>query len=373
MRVEARRLRRLLEDYYNSAGKADPVRVHIDKGGYAPRFERRAPKAVTPGSQSQSAGEISRGISPKRAWRPLWLWTGGALILGLGMITTAVLREGTTAPESATDVDRLSREALLEHSPAALEAATLTAQARGLIYPMFDPERQRLTTELFRAAIERDPNSAGAHAGAAQTLASRALLFLSGPQHDALLDEAHLMLERALALDPSGAWSQSAAGWVAFVAGDFDEAMRFSERAVALAPNDGHVLDFYGVIAIMCGEWEKAIFAATQDRHRTSANPRYVDQNILAAAKFHTGAYNEAARIIEANTAQGGPLSAPVVAYLAASYQALGRESDGRRMVALLQEDWPTFPAERVLRRLHRDNEHAMDVVDRLRDLGWDG
>ncbi|WP_454017311.1 hypothetical protein [Azospirillum sp. Marseille-Q6669] len=40
VRLEAGRLRRSLEHYYLTAGRNDPIRIVIPKGGYAPRFER---------------------------------------------------------------------------------------------------------------------------------------------------------------------------------------------------------------------------------------------------------------------------------------------------------------------------------------------
>ena len=56
VRVEARRLRRDLHSYYDTAGKQDPIVISIPKGGYVPQFERRdigttldsAPRALTP-------------------------------------------------------------------------------------------------------------------------------------------------------------------------------------------------------------------------------------------------------------------------------------------------------------------------------------
>ena len=39
VRVEAGRLRRALERYYLTAGKNDPVRIKIPKGGYVPTFQ----------------------------------------------------------------------------------------------------------------------------------------------------------------------------------------------------------------------------------------------------------------------------------------------------------------------------------------------
>ncbi len=49
VRVEAGHLRRALDRYYLSAGRADPLLIGIPKGGYAPRFEPRSlPPAETP-------------------------------------------------------------------------------------------------------------------------------------------------------------------------------------------------------------------------------------------------------------------------------------------------------------------------------------
>lgn len=363
VRVEARRLRRLLDDYYEDEGRNDPVSITIDKGGYGPRFERRAsvteyPSDTEPASRTQS-----------RKLRHLTL-----LAVAVGVVTSGIAvwmfwPASDTAPHDVAA--RLEREALMDQSPAALEAANMANQARGLIWPVFDVERQRIATEMFRTAINSDPNAAGAYSGIAQTLASQALMSIQGERHDAFLAEAQEMSERALDLAPTDAWSQSAAGWVAFVAGDFAEAMRHSERAVSLSPDDGNVLDFYGVVAILTGSPELGVDAGSRERARTGTNTRFANLNILGAALFHTGEYEAAAKAFEDGNASGGPLSAPGVIYLAATYQALDRREDGKRLLTLLEESWPNIPVEAVLRRMHADAAQASDVIDRLVDLGW--
>src|SRR5580704_8623933 len=40
-RVEARRLRRKLTEYYSGAGREDPIEICLPKGGYLPTFEAR--------------------------------------------------------------------------------------------------------------------------------------------------------------------------------------------------------------------------------------------------------------------------------------------------------------------------------------------
>ena len=45
VRVEARRLRSRLEEYYSGDGASDPVRISLPKGGYVPVFEQASPQA----------------------------------------------------------------------------------------------------------------------------------------------------------------------------------------------------------------------------------------------------------------------------------------------------------------------------------------
>jgi hypothetical protein len=42
VRVQAIRLRRKLERYYQGSGATNPVRIEVPKGGYVARFERKA-------------------------------------------------------------------------------------------------------------------------------------------------------------------------------------------------------------------------------------------------------------------------------------------------------------------------------------------
>ena len=48
VRVEAQRLRRKLREYYETAGRLDPVRIELHSGSYVPEFSRAAAPAETP-------------------------------------------------------------------------------------------------------------------------------------------------------------------------------------------------------------------------------------------------------------------------------------------------------------------------------------
>ena len=71
VRVEARRLRRLLADYYAGAGREDAVVIEIPKGGYSPAFRFRA-QAGAP-----------KGAVPRAPRRGVWYAVCGMALLVL--------------------------------------------------------------------------------------------------------------------------------------------------------------------------------------------------------------------------------------------------------------------------------------------------
>ena len=77
VRVEVGRLRKSLELYFATDGAADPVRIHIDKGGYRPRFEF-VTGAVAPDSPTSPTAPPP--IPRKRSW------LGVAVVLGLCLV-----------------------------------------------------------------------------------------------------------------------------------------------------------------------------------------------------------------------------------------------------------------------------------------------
>ncbi len=91
VRIEAAKLRRRLERYYLTAGREDPVRIDIPKGGYVPTFERREPAlpdpaAVAPAGERAAAAAATRARGNLRSRWP-WLATGllaGSLLGALG-------------------------------------------------------------------------------------------------------------------------------------------------------------------------------------------------------------------------------------------------------------------------------------------------
>lgn len=104
VRVEARRLRGRLEEYYAAAGKDERVRIDLPKGGYVPVFERkptlapaRAPIPLAPVERSPVV-QVEAGPMP-RGWRLVGIIAGLAAVgIGLGYWQTMYMRRVREAP-----------------------------------------------------------------------------------------------------------------------------------------------------------------------------------------------------------------------------------------------------------------------------------
>jgi TolB-like protein len=95
VRLEARRLRRALEHYHLTAGRNDPIRIEIPKGGYAPIYERQA--AAPPESAAAPAGASNplamRFLTSASAafWRSSLSATGFAIVLAATLVVATAI------------------------------------------------------------------------------------------------------------------------------------------------------------------------------------------------------------------------------------------------------------------------------------------
>jgi TolB-like protein/tetratricopeptide (TPR) repeat protein len=106
VRIEAGKMRRILERYYLVAGQNDPVMIDIPKGGYAPAVSWNCLAADV-------AGTTAEDIHPKKQVAPV-LWSRGPrgwmfavcsfAVLCCAVVTTAVVTQHVN--EATPDVDR---------------------------------------------------------------------------------------------------------------------------------------------------------------------------------------------------------------------------------------------------------------------------
>lgn len=370
VRVDAGRLRRRLSEYYNGQGADDPVSIHIDAGGYTPRYEMR--------EQTSPLGEEIPPFTRKKNVIGLAVLTLAILTFGFG-VGAMVERKffATNQPTQEADAEsgdtrKISeRQAVFEKSPSAFQAVGIAEQARDLIFPMFEREQVELALGMFRLSIKKDKDYSGGYAGASQVLAAMALFLPEGEMKQKLAAEALVMVERATSLAPANAWSQSALAWVLFLQGNNKEALRTSERAVALSSSDGNVLDFHALITMFNGNFEETKRAADPKRERSSANNRLANKSFYGVASYYLGQFDEAIASLEASIAAGDPISAPTLAFLSASHFAAGNKSEAARYARELSENWPKFRADIVLGRLFVDRRYSDKLQRELETAGW--
>lgn len=91
VRVEARRLRSKLAEYYEGPGRADPVAIRVDKGSYTAAFGPSPPEATTAGAMTPEsttpvpdppADAPAHALPPPRPrrWLPFALAVAGLLV-----------------------------------------------------------------------------------------------------------------------------------------------------------------------------------------------------------------------------------------------------------------------------------------------------
>lgn len=357
VRVDAGRLRRKLSEYYAGPGASDPVRIELPVGGYAPQFERRAHIGATV------------ALRPQR--RRLVAVLAVAVIVVAGLALRSVWPEASD-PQSAKAPNRTTeREAIFDKSPAALQAVNLAEQGRDIIFPAVDKERIAAALTMFQRATELDADYFGGYAGAAQVLATQALLLPPGDKRTDLTRQAKDQAEQAIRLSPASGWSQSALAWVAFAERDFDTANTLSMRGRELSPDDPHVLEFDSLIALFSGRFERVLKLNETAVAQKADASRFVFRNAYASAHFHTGQYAKAAELFRESSSGGAPVSPVTVSYLiAASYMA-GDIQGAQKAADGFNAAWPDARVDILFLNLFSEEAFARQIIDPLRKAGW--
>ncbi len=374
VRVDAGRLRRRLAAYYDHEGHHDTLRIRIDPGGYCPRFEATAPQPPDSGSVGAPHGDDTHS-------RGLWMWLGIGLVSGIAITvvafwlmttprsenpdTEAVISGGI--PENADEL----REALFRVSPAKLQASNLAKDGRDLMFPALDRARLVVAFDLFEHAIFLDPDYFGGHAGAAQINAILSLTETNPDKRVALLAQARMSSDRALAVAPSEGWAHSAHALTAYAGKECEAASSSSSQARRLGPDDVHVMNFHALIALFCGENQLAIETSKAWVDDTRSSTRLAFRNALVAAHFNLGQHEAAIDNALIAIRAGGPVSPLNVAYLTAAYIELGDAAAAKESLALLNRAWPGYPLDAVVRNLYVDPAWAEMLVDALKRAGW--
>lgn len=122
----------------------------------------------------------------------------------------------------------------------------------------FTPEDFTSALRYYQAALDREPDYAPAHAGAAMAWGSRIMLGLIPPLEAGPQMREHG--ERAVALDPDLAEAHHAmAGYYTWYAWDWASAEASFKRAIELDPNDAQIRTFYSHFLSMMRRPDEAL------------------------------------------------------------------------------------------------------------------
>ena len=357
VRVDAGRVRKKLEQYYEELGADDPLVIDLPKGGYAPVF-RVANEGQGP--DREAAGQTA----PARRF----LLAGAALfIVATVMIAWSLSRDNH--PETATR-ENSQRTAIFEDSPARLRAINLAEQGRDLIFPAVDPGRLASALQVFTYAIEEDPEYFGGYAGAAQVHAMIALLSPRPDRRDEQISLAEQNAERAKHLAPGTPWSLSSQAWLDFVLGNCETALRLSERAARSDPADPHVAEFDALTTLFCDDFERTKHRVATILPHLRGDTGFVFTNALGSVLYHEGNYRGTIEQFEKSIADGGPTGPISLAYLMAAHYRLGETARAGELAQLYEEYFPDQRVDVLMSKLYSNPAYGEDLAEAMAGAG---
>lgn len=364
VRVEARRLRRRLDQYYGGPGQNDAWRIRIDKGGYAPRFETM---------REVSSGDVAPG-TPRVSSASHTLAVLGLTGVSVAVFAAVLIPDRQPVPVATAPVLQTAaaeRSAIGARSMISLQAVNLALQARNLLFPVFDLRQQEISLDMYRHVIELDPGLHHGYAGAAQVLAVMSLLEADADKSASFREEAHQMAISGLDRAPTDAWALGAAAWVYAVSNSPEEALEHARLAVDLSPRDGYVLDLAGMTAIVAGDGAFAAEVSDPARPRSGV-ARFGANNIWGVSQYMSGNYPAAIEAFAGAAEAGASISAPSLVFLAVASDHVGEAERAAAAVRELKASWPNFPLQFVMGRIFKNNTaYSDDILERIAKYGY--
>ncbi|GAB5438099.1 tetratricopeptide repeat protein [Falsiruegeria mediterranea] len=362
VRVDAGRLRRMLDDFYLNEKESSSLRINVPKGTYVPEFETMVPGTTLKETASVASIQYSSGTST------FFLSKTGiviGLIFALFVVGSILFFGGPKDVSDSTETMRRAAErtAIFDVSPARLQSVTLVDQARYLIFPAFDPVRLQSSLSLFERAFELDPYNSDALAGLALMTSMKGFMLPPSDARNQMVDQGLLLSDEAIVMAPSSSWTQIAKAWSLFVAGSHDEAIDYAEASAHLAPNDSTIQDFQGIIYLFTGRFKEAIRVCDPELDGLPYDGRSPRINALGAAHFQLENYQSAIVALQRSVTDGAPVSSVASAFLAASYEANGQSEEGRRLADEIKKAWPNVDVVSLTQRLFAPGVDMNDFI----------
>ncbi len=270
VRVQARRLRGKLCEYYEAEGAADPVTISLAPGSYVPHFAPR--EGRTPATASSSRRPLARRVATAGAFIAiaglLWVWPLSGLVSRSRVPSTTAGGTYTANPEA---------HAFYLQAKAAYSRGTRTSIGDSI--------------RLFEKSTRADPRYAAAFAGLAY-----AYLFESSnfEPPSRVMPRARAAALAARALDGTNIEAHTALGQVAlFYDWDFDAAQASADRALSLNAYSAPAHDLRAQILTARGDFNGAAVEIQRAQDADPLSPAYAYDaawNLIYARRYSEAA-----------------------------------------------------------------------------------
>ncbi len=355
VRVEARRLRGRLGEYYTEVGFNDPILIEIPKGAYVPWFSDLPATPPEPEPSRDVAKPDSIGT---RVFGARSLVATGIAGLAVGMLATWLFLGGGLRNQSVA-----SR--FTENS----EAYAMFLETRSLGRPPHIKARVLAALELARAAQAQDPGFGGGFAAEAFQL-WQYVMFAHSNAPEADLLRAKELANKAIRIDPEFGWGYQALSRVLMLLGDINRAITAAEQAVELSPGTAEHWGNLGLTLALAGREAKAEEALAKALRLSRENVRTPYLNYLGIAQFHSRQFEAAAQTIQRNREIGGPTGPHMFAYLAAANAMVGADGHARAFAEMIRSDTSGFSVGHFLSNLIVVEEEEDFLFSALRKAG---
>ena len=232
----------------------------------------------------------------------------------------------------------------------------------------FTREENQTARKLVEEALQLDPNYAAAWVWLGQ-IYWHDVRFLWASAPDESLAKAAECAERARAIDDDYSELHALLGFIHLIRGEFDAAIESGERAVALDPNGAYVTGFLGFALNWVGRPEEALNLARKAMRFSPLHPSWY-VTVAAHANRLLGRYEEAVVLYQRAINQTPENITPHIG-LTACYAEMGRLEDARAQAAEVLRIDPRYSIGRYATTLpYKQPEHAQRSLDALREAG---
>jgi adenylate cyclase len=226
--------------------------------------------------------------------------------------------------------------------------------------------------DMFKRAVQLDPNYSRAHSGLAYTYMRDFWLGISKDRKSTvtkLLESGR----RAVALDEADSLAHIALSFGYIWSNELTRAGAEAETAVRLNPSNAAAFACLGHVRAMCGDTSEGIRLTEKSLQLTPRDPRnhmFMIHVALAhmVARHHEAAANWARRAVDRN-----PNLAEYYFILASSLAHLGRVSEARRALETCERIDPNFISEWTASRPYLKPVDVAHCLDGFRKAGWHG